>query len=145
MSLASMRCSATEPPFTGKYWNNDGTGTYVCAGCGAELFSSTTKFDSGTGWPSFTQPIPGTEIAEKKDTTIGYERIEVRSKVADSHLGHVFDDGPNPTGLRYCINSAALKLNAPMLYTRCVNFSAGTPASCSNASMASAGATITES
>lgn len=100
----------TEPPFRNAYWNNKKPGIYVDIVSGEPLFSSLDKFDSGTGWPSFTRPIQGTEIAEKKDTTIGYERIEVRSKVADSHLGHVFDDGPRDKGgMRYCINSASLK------------------------------------
>jgi len=100
----------TEPPFRNAYWDNKKPGIYVDVVSGEPLFSSLDKFDSGTGWPSFTRPIQGTEIAEKKDTAIGYERTEVRSKQADSHLGHVFDDGPRDKGgMRYCINSASLK------------------------------------
>lgn len=105
----TQKCG-TEPPFRNAYWDNHKPGIYVDIVSGEPLFSSLDKFDSGTGWPSFTRPIQGTEIAEKKDTAIGYERTEVRSKVADSHLGHVFDDGPRDQGgMRYCINSASLK------------------------------------
>jgi len=99
----------TEPPFRNAYWNNHEAGIYVDIVSGEPLFSSLDKFDSGSGWPSFTRPIDGTEIAEKKDTSHGMVRVEVRSKNADSHLGHVFDDGPGPGGLRYCINSASLR------------------------------------
>jgi len=100
----------TEPPFRNGYWDNHKPGIYVDVVSGEPLFSSLDKFDSGTGWPSFTQPVKGTEIVEKKDTQFGMVRTEVRSKVADSHLGHVFDDGPaDKGGLRYCINSAALR------------------------------------
>ncbi len=100
----------TEPPFKNAYWNNHKPGIYVDVVSGEPLFSSLDKFDSGTGWPSFTRPIQGTEIAEKKDVGFGGVRTEVRSKGADSHLGHVFDDGPSDKGgMRYCINSAALK------------------------------------
>ena len=100
----------TEPPFRNAYWNNHKPGIYVDVVSGEPLFSSLDKFDSGTGWPSFTQPVKGTEIVEKKDTESGMVRTEVRSKVADSHLGHVFEDGPaDKGGLRYCINSASLK------------------------------------
>ncbi len=100
----------TEPPFRNAYWDNKKPGLYVDVVSGEALFSSLDKFDSGSGWPSFTRPAPGTEIAEKQDTTIGAVRTEVRSKLADSHLGHVFDDGPRDQGgLRYCINSAAMK------------------------------------
>jgi peptide methionine sulfoxide reductase msrA/msrB len=100
----------TEPAFHNAYWDNHKPGIYVDVVSGKPLFSSLDKFDSGTGWPSFTRPLMGTEIVEKKDSTFGMERTEVRSKVADSHLGHVFDDGPaDKGGLRYCINSAALK------------------------------------
>src|SRR5262245_35772138 len=100
----------TEPPFRNAFWNNHKPGIYVDVWSGEPLFSSLDKFDSGTGWPSFTQPVKGTEIVEKKDSAFGTERTEVRSKAADSHLGHVFDDGPaDKGGLRYCINSAALK------------------------------------
>src|SRR5690349_19652414 len=100
----------TEPPFRNAYWNNHKPGIYVDVVSGEPLFSSLDKFDSGTGWPSFTQPIKGTGIVEKKDAELGMVRTEVRSKLADSHLGHLFDDGPaDKGGLRYCINSASLK------------------------------------
>lgn len=99
----------TEPPFRNAYWDNKKPGIYVDVVSGEPLFSSLDKFDSGSGWPSFTRPLPKTDIVEKKDATHGMVRTEVRSKQADSHLGHVFDDGPAPTGLRYCINSASLK------------------------------------
>ena len=99
----------TEPPFRNAYWDNHKPGIYVDVVSGEPLFSSIDKFDSGSGWPSFTQPIKGVDVVEKKDTTLGIARTEVRSKTADSHLGHVFDDGPGKNGLRYCINSAALK------------------------------------
>jgi peptide methionine sulfoxide reductase msrA/msrB len=100
----------TEPPFRNAYWDNHKPGIYVDVVSGEPLFSSLNKFDSGTGWPSFTRPLKGSEIVEKKDATLGMVRTEVRSKMADSHLGHVFDDGPaDKGGMRYCINSAALK------------------------------------
>jgi len=100
----------TEPPFHNAYWDNHKPGIYVDVVSGEPLFSSLDKFDSGTGWPSFTQPVKATDIVEKKDSALGMARTEVRSKMADSHLGHVFEDGPaDKGGLRYCINSAALK------------------------------------
>lgn len=99
----------TEPPFRNRYWDNKKPGLYVDVISGEPLFSSLDKFDSGTGWPSFSRPVPGTEITEKKDMAHGMVRTEARSRVADSHLGHVFPDGPKPTGLRYCINSASLR------------------------------------
>ncbi len=100
----------TEPPFRNAYWDNHKPGIYVDVVSGEPLFSSLDKFDSGTGWPSFTAPIPGTDIAEKEDASLGRVRTEVRSKIADSHLGHLFDDGPRDKGgMRYCINSAALR------------------------------------
>lgn len=100
---------ATERPFQNEYWDNKKPGIYVDIVSGEPLFSSTDKFKSGTGWPSFTKPIDGVKITEKKDNLLFYTRIELRSKLADSHLGHVFDDGPAPTGKRYCINSASLR------------------------------------
>jgi peptide methionine sulfoxide reductase msrA/msrB len=99
----------TEPPFHNAYWDNHKPGIYVDVVSGQPLFSSLDKFDSGTGWPSFTQPIEKADVFEKKDSTLGMVRTEVRSSLADSHLGHLFDDGPAPNGLRYCINSASLK------------------------------------
>jgi peptide methionine sulfoxide reductase msrA/msrB len=99
----------TEPPFHNAYWDNHKPGIYVDVVSGQPLFSSLDKFDSGTGWPSFTKPLQSADVVEKKDATLGMDRTEVRSSMADSHLGHVFNDGPDSNGLRYCINSAALK------------------------------------
>ncbi|MCE9600129.1 MAG: peptide-methionine (R)-S-oxide reductase MsrB, partial [Spirochaetia bacterium] len=99
----------TERPFQNEYWDNHKDGIYVDVVSGEPLFSSKDKFDSGTGWPSFTRPLDPENIVEKKDTAHGMIRVEARSKHGDSHLGHVFEDGPNPTGLRYCMNSASMK------------------------------------
>jgi methionine-R-sulfoxide reductase len=101
--------SGTEPPFHNVYFDNHAAGIYVDIVTGEPLFSSTEKFESGTGWPSFWAPIEGTKLVEVHDGGHGMDRTEVRSKLGDSHLGHIFTDGPKPTGLRYCINSAALK------------------------------------
>ena len=104
------RKGGTEPAFTGKYWRTKKPGRFLCACCGQELFDSQTKFDSGTGWPSFSQPVDANAVVEHSDNTYGMRRTEVRCARCDAHLGHVFPDGPLPTGQRYCMNSASLDL-----------------------------------
>ncbi len=106
------RQKGTEPAFTGQYWNTKAQGTYSCRCCGTPLFSSETKYDSGSGWPSFYRPIDSSNVEEHSDHSHGMRRTEITCHVCDAHLGHVFEDGPQPTGLRYCVNSASLKLQS---------------------------------
>ncbi len=107
---AIMRESATERAFTGEYWDTKTPGTYLCRGCGTPLFDSVTKYDSGSGWPSFYAPVADSAVETRADHSMMMERIEVLCSNCEAHLGHVFPDGPQPTGLRYCMNSASLKL-----------------------------------
>ncbi|MDQ3033928.1 MAG: peptide-methionine (R)-S-oxide reductase MsrB [Myxococcota bacterium] len=112
--FAVARMCGTEPPFTGKYWNHHAEGTYHCVCCGTELFDSATKFESGSGWPSFFSAVEdalGNRVATRTDRTHGMTRVEILCGKCDAHLGHVFEDGPKPTGLRYCVNSASLEFH----------------------------------
>ncbi len=106
-----LREKGTERAFTGEHWNTKTPGVYLCAACGQELFDSATKFDSGSGWPSFTSPIAGSNVDEHSDRSHGMTRVEVTCARCGGHLGHVFNDGPRPSGMRYCINSASIKLD----------------------------------
>jgi peptide-methionine (R)-S-oxide reductase len=107
--FAVCRDKGTERAFTGKYWDNHEPGVYQCVACGTELFSSETKFESGTGWPSFWAPIETERVREEEDVSLGMRRTEILCAACDSHLGHVFPDGPKPTGQRYCLNSVSLE------------------------------------
>jgi peptide-methionine (R)-S-oxide reductase len=109
MEYYVLREKGTERAFTGEYWNHKGEGVYVCRGCELPLFSSETKYASGTGWPSFYKPIEAEHVAEERDMSLGMVRTEILCSRCGGHLGHVFNDGPRPTGLRYCVNSASLK------------------------------------
>jgi peptide-methionine (R)-S-oxide reductase len=104
------REKGTERAFSGEYWDCKDQGVYLCRACGQALFDSETKYDSGSGWPSYYQPVDESAVAQESDGTLGMRRVEVLCSACDSHLGHVFEDGPQPTGLRYCINSASIKL-----------------------------------